>query len=71
MTTTERLRQISPSDLAGLGVHGVAYIRPVVADGAQAVAIFAADGRQIGIVPTREHAFAALREHELELVSVH
>jgi hypothetical protein len=68
---TERLRQMSLSDLAALGLQGVAYIRPVVVDGAQACAIFAADGTQIGIVPTRKHAFAALREHDLELVSVH
>jgi len=71
MTTTERLRQMSPSDFAGLGVQGVAYIRPTAVDGAQAVAIFAADGRQIGIVPSVEHALAALRENGLDLVTVH
>ena len=71
MTTTERLRQMSPSDFAGLGVQGVAYIRPTVVDGAQAVVIFAADGRQIGIVPTVEHAFEVLRDNELDLVTVH
>jgi hypothetical protein len=71
MTTTERLRQMSPSDFAGLGVQGVAYVRPTVVDGAQAVAIFAADGMQIGTVPTLEHAFATLRENGLDLVIVH
>jgi hypothetical protein len=70
-TITERLRHMSPTDLAGLGLQGVAYVRPAIVDGAQAIAIFAADGRQIGIVPTQEHAFAVLREHELDLVSVH
>jgi len=71
MTTTERLRQMSPSDFAGLGVQGVAYIRPTVVDGAQGITIFAADGRHIGTVPTIENAFEVLRENGLDLVTVH
>jgi hypothetical protein len=71
MTTIERLRQISPAELAALGLEGVAYIRPVQIDGAAGYAIFAADGRQLAIVPTREHALAAMRAHDLDPAAVH
>ena len=71
MTISERLRQISPSDFASLGLQGVAYIKPVVVDGATAYSIFAANGTQMGTVPTPEHALVALHERELDLVSVH
>jgi hypothetical protein len=71
MTQIERLRQISPSDLAALGLQGVGYIKPVVIDDATAYAVFAADGTQIGVLPTREAALVAMRQHRLEPVSVH
>jgi len=71
MTSIERLRQISLADLAALGLQGVAYIKPVVIDEAAAYAVFAADGTQIGALPTREAALAAMRENGLEPVSIH
>jgi hypothetical protein len=42
-----------------------------VVDGNQGYAIFAADGSQLAIVPTREIAAAVIRQHDLEPVSVH
>jgi len=71
MNLNQRLRHISPADLAALGLRGVAYIKPVVIDEATAYAVFAADGTQIGALPTREAALAAMREHGLEPVSLH
>jgi hypothetical protein len=71
MNLNERLRHISLSDLAALGLQGVAYIKPVVIDKTAAFAVFAADGTQIGALPTREAALAAMRENDLEPVSVH
>jgi len=71
MTISERLRQISSSDFAALGLQGVAYIKPVVVDGAPACAIFAANGTQMGVVPTRDEAIVALHERDLDLVSIH
>ncbi len=71
MNLNERLRHISLSDLAALGLQGVAYVKPVVIDGANAYAVFAADGTQIGALPTREAALAAMRENGLEPVSLH
>jgi len=71
MNLNERLRRISRADLAALGLHGVAYIKPVVIDEAKAYAVFAADGTQIGALPTPDAALAAMRENGLEPVSVH
>jgi hypothetical protein len=71
MTRIERLRQISPADLAALGLQGVGYLKPVAIDDTMAYAVFAADGTQIGVLPTRQVALVAMREHGLEPVSVH
>ena len=71
MNLNERLRHISLADLAALGLQGVGYIKPVVIDETAAYAVFAADGTQIGALPTREAALAAMRENGLEPVSVH
>lgn len=71
MNPTEQLRHISLAELAALGLQGVAYIKPVVIDNAAAFAVFAADGTQIGALPTREAALAAMRENDLEPVSLH
>ena len=63
---------MSESDLAGLGLQGVAYVRPVVTpEGASAFAIHAADGTQLAIAATQLQAEAAIRAHDLEPVSVH
>jgi hypothetical protein len=71
MRPTERLRQISLADLAALGLQGVAYVKPVAVDDITAYAVFAADGTQMGILPTRAAALAAIRENGLEPVTVH
>ena len=71
MIVSERLRQISTTDLAALGVHEVAYVKPVVVDDSKAFAVFAANGTQAGILPSLDAALAAIREHGLEAVSVH
>jgi len=70
MNLYEHLRRISLAELAALGLQGVAYIKPVVIDEATAYAVFAADGTEIGALPTREAALAAVRENGLEPVSL-
>lgn len=71
MKPVEDLKQITPADLAQIGLHGVAYLRPVVVDQSPAFAIFAADGRQMGIVPSRDHALLLLQRNDLELATLH
>ena len=43
----------------------------IVVEDEMRFAICAADGTQMGLAPNREIAFAAIRQHELEPLSVH
>jgi len=70
MLNAETLRQISPKDLEALGLGQVAYLRPAVIDGHQVWAVFAANGRQVAVMPSRAAAWAALNENDLELASL-
>ena len=71
MTITEKLRHITPQDFAAMGMQQLAYIRPTVVNGVTAFAIHAADGMQIGMAPSRDIAFGAVVQNELEPVSLH
>ena len=71
MDWLETIRDISPRDFAMLGVEDVAFVKPVEADGKTAYSIHAADGTEMGLVSEREVAFAAVRQHDLEPLSVH
>lgn len=65
------LRHLSTDELANLGVNYVAYVKPMTVDGVAAFGIFGADGEQLGLTPGRDTAFAAIRQHDLEPLSVH
>lgn len=54
-----------------LGAPTLAYVRASDINGTDGFAIHGADGRVLGIAPTRDLAFAAARQHDLEPVSVH
>ncbi|HEX7198504.1 MAG TPA: DUF1150 family protein [Dongiaceae bacterium] len=71
MNSIANIRHISPQDLAVLGLHSMAYLRHVTMDGTDGFGIFTADGTQVAFAPTRALAEAAVREYELEPVSVH
>jgi hypothetical protein len=59
-------------DLAAWGVNDVAYVKTVYKDdGTANYAIHAADGTQMATMNDRETAFAAVRQNDLEPVSVH
>jgi hypothetical protein len=68
---TGRIRQLSTQQLAFFGIQHLAYIKRVEVDGAIAYAIHAADGTQIAVLADRDVAFATVRRHELEPLSVH
>lgn len=70
-TTTEFLRQLSAKDFVAFGMDHIAYVKPVEEDGATGYAVHAADGTQLAILPARDVAFATIRQHDLEPVSVH
>ncbi len=71
MDWLETIRDISTRDFASLGVHDVAFVKPIEVDGETAYSIHAADGTAMGIVNDRVVAFAAVRQHDLEPLSVH
>ncbi len=62
---------MSPDALARVGMPHLAYIAPVQTDDGQAFAIHAANGNLLGVVESRELAFAAARENDMVPVSVH
>jgi hypothetical protein len=71
MTIVEKLRSLSPTDFATLGMSDLAYVKPVLVDGRIAYAIHAADGTSMAVVNERALALAAIRQHDLEAVDVH
>ena len=71
MDWLETIRDISTYDFATLGVEDIAFVKPVQANGTTAYSIHAADGTEIGLVSDRNVAFAAVRQHDLEPLSVH
>ena len=78
---------ISPEALAAMGTPYLVYVRPVIgseikadanvegteqlADDEMLYALHAADGTRVAVVDTREEAFIAARQHDMEPVSVH
>lgn len=61
---------ITPQDLAQWGAGICAYARPVEVDDKTVFAIYGADGQQLGLASDPEAARAAIREYDLEPVSV-
>ena len=71
MKEIERWRHLTARDFALLGMQDLAYVKQVSVNDVTAYALHAADGTQIAVLPDREIAFATLRQHDLEPVSVH
>ena len=67
----QKLRQISAQEFALLGLQDMAYIRRVIVNDEAGFAIHAADGTAVAVLPSRDLAFATVRQHDLEPVSVH
>ena len=65
------LRSLSAQDFARLGAEEIAYLRPVVLNGALAFAIHAADGTPIGAAPSLDLATAAIMQHGMGAARVH
>lgn len=66
-----RLKNISAQEFALWGIQDIAYIRPVTVEGRKAYAVHAADGTQVAVMNTPEIAMAAVRQNDLEPLSVH
>lgn len=71
MKEIERIRHMSARELALLGMQDMAYIKRVIVNDVAGYAVHAADGTQIAVLPDRNVAFATVRQHDLEPLSVH
>ncbi len=71
MTRAELILNLSSHDLAMLGIEQVAYVKPVTVDGEARYAVHAADGTPMAVLSDRDIAFATVRQHDLEPLSVH
>jgi hypothetical protein len=65
------IHKISSDELAKLGVSQIAYIKPVIVNGAAAFAIHAADGTPMAVADDQEVAMAAIVQHEMLPTLVH
>ncbi|HEY7579885.1 MAG TPA: DUF1150 family protein [Acetobacteraceae bacterium] len=65
------IHNISPQQLAMLGMQQIAYVKPVVVDGTAAFAIHAADGTPMAVADQRDVAIAAIVQHEMVPALVH
>jgi hypothetical protein len=65
------IHDISPQQLAMLGVQQITYVKPVVVNGTAAYAIHAADGTPMAIAGERDAALAAIMQHEMVPALVH
>lgn len=65
------VRALTPDMFGALGIGHIAYVRPIRVDGEAAFAIHAADGTRMGVAPEQAVAFAAIREHAMEPLSLH
>jgi hypothetical protein len=65
------IHDISPQQLAMLGVQQIAYVKPVVVNGTTAYAIHAADGTPMAVAAERDAALAAIVQHEMVPALVH
>lgn len=70
MFDVAKTQQFTLKDLEVLGLGQIAYVRPILVDGQNVWSVHAANGQQVALMPTRESAWAALRQHDLEMVSV-
>ncbi len=65
------IRRLSSEQLGRLGVSQIAYVKPVMLNGAMAYAIHAADGTPMAMVGDRDVAIAAVHQHEMMASLVH
>jgi len=57
--------------MATLGLPHLAYVKAIEIDGETGYAIHAADGNQMAVLSDRDMAFEAIRQHDMEPMSVH
>ena len=67
----ELLKNISAQDFLGLGVHDVAYIRPINTNGKIQYSIHAADGTQLSVMDDENSAIGTIIQNDMNAVTLH
>ena len=63
---------MSRADFEMLGMHYVAYVKKIGNNDAKRFGVYAANGEEIAVMNVdRDVAFATVRQHNMEPVSVH
>jgi hypothetical protein len=70
-TVIESLRHLSVKDFTAFGMNDIAYIKPLRLEGKNGFAVHAADGTQLTVLNDFEVAQAAVRQYEMEPLSLH
>lgn len=65
------IRHLSTEQLAQLGLTKLAYVKPMVVNGAPGFAIHAADGTPMALAADRDVAIAAILQYEMVAALVH
>ena len=65
------LRQLSTKQFSSLGLSQLAYVKPVLLNGARAFAIHGADGTPMAVAGDEAVALAAIEQHEMVATRVH
>jgi hypothetical protein len=71
MNAMEKWKQLPAQEFVALGLQNLAYLKPVTVNDHLAYAVHAADGTPMAVIDNRDLAEAAVRQHDLEPVSVH
>ena len=70
-TVRINVRAITPDQLQQLGMTQLAYVKPVLLNGATMFAIHGADGSPMAVADNRDLAMAAILQHEMIPTLVH
>ena len=65
------VRHMTTDQLQQLGVSHLAYVKPIMLNGAAMFAIHAADGSPMAVAEDRNLALAAIVQHEMAAMLVH
>ena len=71
MLVLAKSKLLSQQEFFELGCQDTAYVKRVDAEGVEAYAAHAADGSYLMLFADRDTAFAELRQHDFEPVSIH
>jgi hypothetical protein len=69
--TIAALRHITVEELRHLGTHHLVYLKAGTCNGAQAFAVFGADGTPLVVVDAVETAVIMVGRHGLDFVTLH